>query len=309
MAALAFCVAGAAFGQSAAPAAPKSFDTPDAAAQALIDAAANGDTAAMMAIFGPGARSFLSSGDTKQDQEERAEFARLARAKMQLEPDPMNHDRVVLAIGTEDWPFPVPIIRVNGKWSFDSSQGNAEVRARRVGANELNVVEICAGYVEAQQEFAARNAHGMHAYAQRIMSSAGNNDGLYADGASPAQLVPRRFAEAAVDTGSGAKAKPYHGYYYRILKAQGSDAPGGAHNYIVKASTRQNPAQKTAAPGAPEMLGGFAFIAWPAQYGVSGVHTFIVNEDGVIFEKDLGSTAAASLITRFNPDHTWTRVQ
>jgi hypothetical protein len=321
LAAMSLCL-GTAFGQSASQPTSnaKTFDTPDAAAAALIHAAEKGDTGALADLFGPGAKSFLSSGDTKQDQQEREEFASLAHAKMQIEPDPMNHDRVILVVGTEDWPFPVPIVRTNGQWHFDASQGREEIRARRVGANELNVVEICAGYVEAQQEFSQRNRE-WHAYADRIMSSPGKDDGLYSETktSNGQPLVPVRFAQAAVDhPGAVAPAKPYHGYYYRILKAQGPDAPGGSHSYIVKTSVRRGPSSegadgkaipKVAPVTRAELMGGFGLIAWPADYGVSGVHTFIVNQDGVIFEKDLGSSAAANQITTFNPDRTWTRVQ
>jgi hypothetical protein len=277
---------------------PKTFDSADAAAQALIDATEKDDVAALAAIFGPGGKPVLTSGDAQQDQKERAEFARLARDKHQLEPDPLNAAVKILAIGAEDWPFPIPIVRNKDKWSFDASQGAVEMRARRVGANELDTIEICAGYVQAQMEYAAqvRDKHGMLEYAQRIAGAQGQLDSLYW-GASAAPLVPKAFADAAVETGNGAagRPKPYHGYYFRVLQAQGPNAEGGRHNYMVKDS----------------MIGGFGLVAWPAHYGVSGVHTFIVNQNGAIYEKDLGNPAASlsTTVTSYDPDKSWTHVQ
>ncbi|MGI8988445.1 MAG: DUF2950 family protein [Bryobacteraceae bacterium] len=241
----------------------------------------------------------LTSGDPKQDNNERAQFARLARGKHQLEPDPLNGDKMILSIGSQDWPFPVPLVRSGGKWSFDASEGALEMRARRIGANELDAIEILAGAVAAQEEYAAqdRDNDGLLEYARRIMSSPGRHDGLYWEG-SAQSLVPREFAGAAADrppaTHSSAKPAPYHGYYFRVLTGQGPDARGGRHNYLVKDS----------------MIGGFAFVAWPAEYGVTGIHAFIVNHNGLIFEKDMGRPAAgmAAPVTTYNPDKTWTRV-
>ena len=281
------------FGQT-----PKTFDSAEAAAQALMEAAEKDDVAGLSALFGPAGSTVLTSGDPEQDKKERTEFARLARNKHQLEPDPMNAALMILSIGSEDWPFPVPIARSADKWSFDASQGAVEMRARRIGANELDAIEICADYVEAQMEYAAqdRDNHKMLAYAQRIMSTKGLHDGLYWEGNSES-LVPEGFAEAAVETGRTAAAnlKPYHGYYFRVLKAQGPNAEGGQHNYIVK----------------DLMIGGFGLVAFPAHYGASGIHTFIVNQDGVIYEKDLGNapTSAATTVTSYDPDKSWKRVE
>lgn len=278
--------------------APKTFDSPEAAAQALIDAAGKDDVAALSAIFGPGGKAVLSSGDAEQDKKERAEFVRLARNKHDLEVSPMNSAVTILAIGSEDWPFPVPIARNKDGWYFDTSQGAVEMRARRVGSNELDTIEICASYVQAQMEYAAqiRDKHGMLEYAQRIVSAQGQPDSLYSGG-SGEPLIPKAFADAAVESGKGAelKPKPYHGYYFRILHSQGVNAPGGKHNYMVKDS----------------MFGGFGLVAWPAHYGVSGVHTFIVNQDGVIYEKDLGNPANnfSTTVTSYDPDKSWTRVE
>jgi hypothetical protein len=281
------------FGQT-----PKTFDSAEAAAQALIEATEKDDVAGISALFGPAGKDVLTSGDAEQDKKERAEFARLARNKHQLETDPMNAAVMILSIGSEDWPFPVPIVRSSERWNFDASQGAIEMKARRIGAHELDAIEICAGYVAAQQEYAAqdRDNHKMLAYAQRIVSTKGQHDGLYWEG-NPESLVPKGFADAALDgaQASAANRKPYHGYYFRVLKAQGPNAEEGPHNYIVK----------------DLMIGGFGLVAFPAHYGVSGIHTFIVNQDGVIYEKDLGPPASGALptVTRYDPDKSWTRVE
>ncbi|MGA2435171.1 MAG: DUF2950 family protein [Bryobacteraceae bacterium] len=278
--------------------APKTFDSAEAAAQALIVAAEKDDVAGLAAIFGPAGKSVLTSGDAEQDKKERAEFARLARDQHQLEPDEMNSAVTILSVGSENWPFPVPIVSSKDKWSFDAPQGAVEMRARRIGANELDAIEICSGYVAAQMEYAAqdRDNHKILAYAQHIVSAKGLHDGLYWEGNSES-LVPKGFADAAVEAGRTASAtrKPYQGYYFRVLKAQGPNAEGGQHNYVVK----------------DWMIGGFGLVAFPAHYGVSGIHTFIVNHDGAIYEKDLGApaTSASTTVTGYDPDKSWTRVE
>ncbi len=259
------------------------FDSSDAAAQALIDAVAQHNAAQMAAILGPQAKGILTCGNATQDRAEQDEFARLAQAKHRIEVSEMNPNRVILAIGDEDWPFPVPIVRANGKWGFDASEAPVEMHARHVGADELDAIEICHGYVDAQMKYASvdRDKDGMLEYAPRLMSTPGHHDGLFWEGESE-PLVPEGFAHA--------DAKPYHGYYFRILKAQGPDAPGGEHNYAVK----------------EELVGGFGLVAWPAQYGVTGVHTFIVNQNGLVYQKDIAPVAGKiPAITRFNPDHSW----
>jgi hypothetical protein len=205
--------------------------------------------------------------------------------------------RAIIEVGADKWPFPVPLKLKNGQWSFDSAQGKIEVLARRVGRNEINAIDVCRGYVEAQMEYAARDrdADGILEYAQTILSSPGKKDGLYWEGESET-LVPKSFADAAAVmlAAKGKKAEPYHGYFFHILKAQGPGAEGGAMNYVVKG----------------EMIGGFALVAWPAEYGVSGVNTLIVNQNGVVYEKDLGATTGvlARQMTRFNPDKGWQKV-
>jgi hypothetical protein len=268
------------------------FDSPEAAVQALIDAVEQHDSARLSALVGPQAKAILTSGDATQDRGEQDEFARIARAKHRLEICGMNSNRVILAVGDQDWPFPIPIVRTNGKWSFDASETPAEMRARHIGADELDAIEISHGYVEAQMKYAAedRDKNGMLEYAPRLISSPGHHDGLYWESESE-PLVPEGFAHAAWDGVQKGQAKPYHGYYFRILKAQGPDAPGGAHNYLAK----------------DKLIGGFGLVAWPAEYGVTGIHTFIVNQEGVVYEKDIAPVAgkAPPPITRFDPDHSW----
>ncbi|HLH43888.1 MAG TPA: DUF2950 family protein [Bryobacteraceae bacterium] len=281
----------------AAPAfAQQRFDSPDAAAQAIIDAAERHDAARMAAILGPLAGGILTSGDAAQDRAEQAEFARLAHAKHRLEVSSLNPNRAILAIGDEDWPFPVPIVRVAGKWSFDSSETPAEMRARRIGANELDAIEICHGYVEAQIKYASedRDKDGLLKYAPRLMSASGRRDGLYWEGQEP-PLIPAGLARAEWRAAQKERPNPYHGYYFRVLIGQGPNAPGGAHNYLVRGT----------------LIGGFGLAAWPAEYGVTGVHTFLVNQDGVVYEKDIAPLPGNSSqpIVRFDPDRSWRPVE
>jgi hypothetical protein len=281
-----------AFACAAPTVAQERFDSAEAAAQAVIDAADANDSARLSAIFGPQAKETLTSGDAAQDRAEQTEFARLARTKHRLEISPMNPNRAILAIGDEDWPFPVPIVRSKGKWSFDASETPVEMHARRIGTHELDAIEICHAYVEAQLKYASedRDNDGMLEYAPHLMSTPGRHDGLYWEGAGE-PLVPEGLAQAAWDGARKGSAKPYHGYYFRVLEGQGSHAPEGAHNYFVK----------------NKLIGGFGLVAWPSEYGVTGIHTFIVNQDGVVYEKDIAPVAGkpAPPITRFDPDDSW----
>jgi len=278
--------------------AQQTFGTPQEAAQATIEASARNDTAALLKLFGPGGKDIVESGDPVEDKAGRAEFARAAREKLKINQDPTNPDRATLSVGEQDWPFPVPLVRKDGKWHFDAAAGRIEILAHRVGENEVNAVEVCRGYVEAQMEYAAqdRDKDGVLKYAQKIVSAPGKQDGLYWEGA-PGSLVPKAFANAAAANLAEGANQPdrYHGYYFRILKAQGPDAAGGAFDYVVKG----------------KMIGGFALVAFPAEYAVSGVKTFIVNHQGVVYEKDLGANTAALArqMTRFNPDKTWKPVE
>ena len=272
----------------------QTFATLQAAIQATIQASEHNDTAALLRIFGPEGKEIVESGDPVQDTNDRQEFVDLAGEKLQVNRDPANPHHATFSVGIEDWSFPIPLIQKAGKWRFDSAAGAVEVLAHRIGENELNAIELCKGFVEAQLEYATtlHDGSGLLEYAQRFMSTPGRQDGLYWDRV-PESFVPKSFAAAASD--ESGSAKPYHGYYFRILKAQGSDAPGGALNYVVN----------------DRMIGGFAMIAWPADYGASGIKTFIVSHNGVIYEQDLGTDTPAILkeITSFNPDPSWHKVE
>jgi hypothetical protein len=271
----------------------KTFDSPDAAAQAVIAAAEKNDIDALNAIFGANSKAILTSGDPKQDAEERAQFARVARGKHAIEKDPMNRHRMILAIGPEDWPFPVPIVEKDGKWSFEPSQGEVEVRARRIGANEIDIIELCAGFVAAQKEYAEadRDKDGILEYAEFLMSEPGKDDGLYSETSA---RLPKAVAEAEIRAGK-MKAVPYHGYYFHVLTSQAAIDHGLSRNYMVHGK---------------HLMGGFALVAWPSQYAVTGVHTFIVNQEGVVYEKDLGKPASnvTPPLRSYAPDKSWTRV-
>lgn len=273
---------------------PQIFPTPDAAAQALIQAAQQSNTVQMNAIFGQQGSRMLSSGNAAQDQAELRQFAQAAQVKYQLETDSTNPNRVYLSLGSEDWPFPAPIVKTGGGWMFDPSLGMAELKGRRIGADEMDAIKICSGVVNAQQQYAsqARDQHGIREYAERLMSSPGQHDGLYWDGTAQ-PMIPRGLAEAEVSS-VNPNPKPYHGYFFKVLSAQGPDAHGGPYQYVVKGM----------------MFGGFGLVAWPAQYGVTGIHTFIVNQNGNVFEKDLGAQTAtvAPTMTAYNPDFSWMQV-
>jgi hypothetical protein len=248
----------------------KSFESPEAASQALIDAASKNDAASLKDILGSSAKGILTSGDAKQDEAERQEFAKIATEKHHLEQSSMNSHVMVLLIGDQDWPFPIPLLHDGQKWRFDSAGGMMEVRAREVGSNELDAIEACAGYVSVQQAYAAkkRTAAGTQEYAETVASSE----------------VPPELANAAGDH----PTRPYHGYYFKALKGQGPHAPGGQHSYMVGKA----------------VIGGFALVAWPANYGVTGIHTFIVSQDGMVYEKDRGARPA-SPVTSYDPDPSW----
>jgi hypothetical protein len=272
----------------------QTFPTSQAAAQALVDAASQNDTAALLKLMGPGGKGIVQSGDAADDKAARAEFAERARAKLRVEPDRDNPNRAIIIAGDQNWPFPVPLIHKNGQWYFDAANGRMEILARRIGRNELAAIDVCRAYVEAQMQYAARDrdADGLLEYAQQIISSPGQKNGLFFEG-EPENMVPKAFADAAAVLlqGQGKKPVPYHGYFFHILKAQGPAAQGGSMDYVAKG----------------EMIGGFALVAWPAEYGVSGIKTLIVNHQGIVYEKDLGPQTAtmARQMTRFNPDKSW----
>ncbi len=273
---------------------PQAFDTPQQAADALVKASDAEDAQALLKIFGSGGKDIVSSGDPVDDKNIRAKFAERAHEKMEVSFDPADPKRAVLVIGADDWPMPVPIVEKGGKWRFDAKAGRQEILARRIGGNELDAIDLLRGYVEAQKDYAAErhDGSGMNQYAQKWLSSPGKQDGLswFDANGKPAGPMGGEIAEALA-AGYTKKAEPYNGYYFRTLFAQGPAARLGARNYVVNGM----------------MIGGFAAIAWPATYGVTGVKTLIVNNDGVVYQKDLGLDTAkiAPKIKAFNPDKGW----
>ena len=272
----------------------RTFSSAERAADALVQAVANDDTATMLEIFGPDGKRIVASGDDVKDRNDRAKFEALAKEKMDVVVDKANPHRAKLVIGADSWPFPVPLVEIGQKWHFSTREGLREILYRRIGQNELDAIQVCHGYVEAQQEYAseAHDETGFHMYAQRILSTPGKRDGLAwydADG-KPAGPIGEEVAKA-IEEGYTKRNEPYHGYFYRILKAQGPAAPKGKLDYVIQS----------------KMIGGFALVAWPAQYRATGVKTFIVSHHGIVYEKDLGPDTAkiASAMTAYNPDKTW----
>ncbi|MCI0348798.1 MAG: DUF2950 domain-containing protein [Acidobacteriales bacterium] len=277
---------------------PRIFDTPDQAAEALVQAAEKFDVAALEAIFGPNGHDLILTGEPVGDKEFVNAFAAQAREKMKVSIDPRNTNRAILIIGNNDWPTPVPIVKSGGKWYFDAKAGRQELLYRRIGRNELDAIEICRGFVEAQHEYALEKheGFGVNQYAQRIISTPGKQDGLAwknPDG-SWGGPVGEEIARV-IERGYSSRSEPYHGYYFKVLKGQGPAAPLGEMDFIVNGV----------------MIGGFALIAAPAQYRVTGVKTFMVSHDGVVYQKDLGPNTLeiAKKIERFNPDKTWSPVE
>jgi DUF2950 family protein len=278
-------------------AAQKTFATAREAAQALVSASESFDAPAMTAILGPDGEDLVVTGEPVKDRDAATTFAAKAREKLSVDPDPKNPNRAILSVGNEDWPLPIPILRKNGAWRFDSKAGRQEILYRRIGENELDAIQICHGYVEAQHEYALlkRDGFEVNQYAQRIISTPGKQDGLAwrnADGTWEGP-VGEDIARI-IELGYTDKATPYHGYFFKVLKGQGPAAPLGERDFVVKGV----------------MIGGFALIAVPAEYLVTGVKTFIVSHDGVVYEKDLGNETVNALkaMERYNPDKTWKRV-
>ncbi len=285
--------------ETATPTQATPFATPEAAASALIAAARADNVAAMHDVLGPGSVALLYSGDPVADEQAREKFVTAYDARHSLASDALG--RMVLTVGENDWPLPIPIVKDNGQWHFDSFQGAQDLVDRRIGRNEIAAIRTALAYVDAQKlYFEIMLAEGAGAYAQRLASTPGRHDGLYwpaAAGQPESPLEP--LIDQAVDEGypganMSGKPVPYQGYYFRILTGQGDSAPGGALNY------------KTGG----RMTKGFALIAWPAIYGASGIMTFEVNQDDVVFQKDLGPATAALVpaIQLFNPDLSWARV-
>jgi hypothetical protein len=276
----------------------QTFDTPEQAADAFIAAADKFDVAALKRILGPGQEDLVTSGDTVQDHKRAAEFAAHARERTSVSIDNKHPDHAILIVGKEDWPAPIPIVKHGGKWSFDAAAGRDELLRRRIGGNELDAIEICRGYVEAQYEYAfgVRQGYDTSQFAQHIISTPGKHDGLAwrnPDGTLGGP-IGERIADA-IEEGYTTKSQPYHGYYFKVLKGQGPAAPHGAMDFVIKGV----------------MIGGFALVAAPAEYGRSGINTFIVSHSGVVYEKDLGPNTLEEFkkMQRFNPDKTWTPVK
>jgi hypothetical protein len=272
----------------------KTFDTPEQAADALVAAAEKFDERVLGELFGPGGEDIVFSGEYPQDRKRASDFAAEAREKKSVSVDSKKGSRVFLLVGNEDWPFPVPIVKLGAKWAFDAKAGRQELLYRRIGSNELDAIDICHGYVEAQHEYALQKREGYDAnqYAQRIVSTSGKQDGLAwqnPDG-SWGGPIGEKIARA-IEQGYSSSAEPYHGYFFKILKGQGPAAPLGQMDFVVKGI----------------MIGGFALVAAPAEYGVTGLKSFIVSHDGVVYEKDFGSASLNEFMKmeRFNPDRSW----
>lgn len=274
------------------------FTTPDDAAKALLVALETNDTTKLEAIFGPNAEQDLSSGDPVSDRHDRQVIALAMRQSWKWVP---SGDRSELVIGDEQWPVPIPLVKAGSGWEFDTEAGKDEILSRRIGRNELRVIDLCRAYVLMQQEYASQPRDGKRAglYAQQLRSDPGRQNGLYWEvgpkgGRSPlGDLVASATAEG-YDQEKG-PSTPFYGYYYRVLTAQGAAAKGGAQDYVVNG----------------EMTGGFGLMAYPAEYGRSGIMTFMVNQDGVVYESDLGAetSKAAPALKAFNPDAAWAEVK
>jgi len=279
----------------------KRFASAEEGVQALMTALKANDVKAMLAILGPDARPLIVTGDSVADRRERQRVVREYEEAHSLAMT--GEAKAVLQVGKDDWPLLIPLVKEDGCWRFDTPAGKEEILNRRIGRNELAAIEVCRAYVDAQREYYLRNPEGdaLHQYAQKFLSTKGKRDGLYwatKDSEEPSPLGPliarahgRGYVKAKDTRG---RPLPHYGYYYRILRAQDADAPGGAYDYVVRG----------------KMIGGFALVAYPANWGNSGVMTFIVNHDGVVYQKDLGpdTATAARAITRFDPYNTWTRL-
>ena len=280
-----------------AAAAAQTFESAEKAGDALVDAAEKFDVSSLLRIVGPQGEDLVLTGEYAQDRERSQEFAAQARSKKHVALDPKDQARAYLLVGEEDWPFALPIVKRDGRWSFDAAAGRRELMFRRIGSNELDAIDICEGYVDAQFDFAYRKRQGYEPsqYAQRIVSSPGKQDGLAWQNPDGTWGGPigEKIAEA-IEQGYNLKAEPYHGYFFKVLKSQGPAAPLGAMDYVVGGV----------------MIGGFALVAAPAEYGETGLKTFMVSHTGVVYEKDLGAKTLEEFqkMERFNPDKSWSPV-
>lgn len=280
--------------KAAAVSSQKTFATANDAVDAFLRAADSYDVAELTAILGPDGEDLIESEDQVRDKNITAEFSAKAKEKHSLVPDAKDPNRSTLVVGNDDWPLPIPIVRQNGKWHFDTKAGRQEMLFRRIGANELDAIEICRGYVEAQHEYAMTKHDNseVNQYAQKIISTPGKRDGLAwrnPDG-SLGGPIAQGIADA-IQQGYTDKTKPYHGYFFKILKGQGPHAPLGQLNFLVEGA----------------MIGGFALAAAPAEYRVTGVKTFMVGYDGIVYQKDLGPDTLTLFqkMELYDPDSTW----
>ncbi|HME71125.1 MAG TPA: DUF2950 domain-containing protein [Myxococcota bacterium] len=274
----------------------RTFSSPEQAADALAAAWRSGGKEELLAIFGPAGEKLVCSGDPVAERQARERLASSYDEGHRLETEGTR--RVVLLLGKDEWPYPMPLVREGAGWRFDVKAGAEQIIDRRIGRNELNAIQVCRAYVEAQRDYAAKDGlgDGLHEYAQQVESSEGKHDGLYwrtSEGEEESPLGPLVAAAQAqgYGTASAEGQAPFHGYFYKILTRQGKNAPGGVRDYIVNG----------------HLTGGFALVAFPAKYGDSGVMTFVVNQDGIVFEKNLGRNTAeiARHMTEYNPDKTW----
>ncbi|QJR16823.1 DUF2950 domain-containing protein [Usitatibacter palustris] len=280
-------------------AAQRSFASPEEGSKALADAVRTGEGKNVIAIFGEKSKPWIFTGDAVSDRADWTAFLAAYDKKNKLVKE--GDAKATINVGDDDWPFPAPLVKAkDGKWAFDAETGREEVINRRVGRNELDTIQTLLAVVDAQREYATSDADGNGStdYAKKFISTKGKKDGLYfetAAGAPQSPLGPLVGVAAKEGYPGTNPGGPYHGYQYRMLMSQGKDAAGGAYSYLVK----------------DRMMGGFAVVAFPEKYGVSGVKTFVVNHDGVVYEKDLGAgtAAAAAAIKAYNPDKTWQKVQ
>ena len=273
--------------------AQQSFPTPEDAAAALAAAVKSGPSD-ILKVLGKAADDIVSSGDEVADADTRQRFTSMYDTKHSVKTE--GNKKATLMLGPDDFPFPIPLVNTRSGWKFDADEGRIEVLYRRIGRNELDAIQTCLAFVDAENEYADKDrGEGVGVYAQRIVSTPGKKDGLFwRDDSDPSPLGALAAEASAEGYRTGEGPAPYHGYYFRILKGQGSDAPGGPFNYVVKG----------------KMIGGFALIAYPAEYGNSGVMTFVVNHAGTVYQKDLGARtdSIAKRIYLFDPDQTWKKV-
>ena len=270
------------------------FASQQEAAEAIVSAAEKSDEAALKEILGSNSYDLIHTGEPAADKDLLQQFATMAREKMSFSADPKNRSKSILLLGNDNWPFAIPLQKAGTKWYFDTNSGRQELLFRRIGRNELDAIQICRGYVEAQNDYSSTKHDNsmVNQYAQRIISTPGKHDGLawQNDDGSWGGMVGDKAAKAIQDSYTG-KVAPFHGYYFKVLKGQGPAAPKGAMDYMVNGA----------------MIGGFALLAYPAVYQATGVKSFMVSNDGLVWEKDLGpdSLKAADSIELFNPDKTW----